>query len=186
VLVLLRGGDQVVVGGTHLRCAVSSALPRTIACGIGDSRNPFAGTYGVAVADQAALFLKASATRQGVLVLREAQPRVSVSSFAAATGKPRTLTVKVGTALTVAGTHVLCAVTFAEKMSAVTCGLTAANSGVFIPGTYAGVVTARYAILLKKLPGDRVKTEGLTNIPREYPSSRSLHLQVRAAVDTAP
>jgi hypothetical protein len=158
VLVGLHAGDQVVVSGTHVRCAVSSGLPRTIACGVGDAQNPFAGSYGVAVADQAALFLKASASRQPMLVLREAQPKLTVSSFPAATGKPRTLTVRLGTVLTVAGSHVFCAVTTAERMIAVTCGLTAAGSGLFIPGTYAGVVTPRYALLAKKLPGGKVKT----------------------------
>jgi hypothetical protein len=158
VLVGLHAGDQVMVSGTHIRCAVSSGLPRTIACGVGDARNPFAGSYGVAVADQAALFLKASASRQPVLVLREAQPRLTVPSFPAATGKPRTLTVRVGTVLTVAGSHVFCAVTVAERMIAVTCGLTASHSGLFIPGTYAGLVTPRYALLAKQLPGDKVNT----------------------------
>jgi hypothetical protein len=156
VLVRLHAGDQVAISGAHIRCAVSSGLPRTIACGLGNARSPFVGTYEVAVADQAVLLLKA-AQAAPVLVLREAQPKVSVSSFPVAAGRPRTLTVGVGTALMVAGSHVFCAVT-SQGAIAVVCGLTASNSGVYIPGTYLGVITPRQAVLWKKLPGDKVKT----------------------------
>jgi len=157
VLVRLHAGDQVAVSGTHIRCSVSSGLPRTIACGLGNARSPFVGSYGVAVADQAVLLLRAAQTAP-VLVLRETQPKVNVSAFPAVQGAPRTLTVKVGTALTVAGSHVFCAVITSQRTTAVVCGLTASNSGVYITGTYLGVITPRQAVLWKKLPGDKVKT----------------------------
>ncbi len=157
VLVRLHAGDLVAVSGTRIRCAVSSALPRTIVCGLGSAQKPSVGSFGVAVADQAALLLKAAASGP-VLVLREAEPKVSISSFPAAAGRPRTLTVKTGTALVVAGSHVMCDVITSQGVIAVICGLTASNSGVFIPGTYLGVITPREAVLWKKLPGDKVKT----------------------------
>jgi uncharacterized membrane protein HdeD (DUF308 family) len=103
------------------------------------------------------LLLKAAASGP-VLVLRETEPKVSVSSFPAAAGKPRTLNVKTGTALTVAGSHVMCDVITSQGMVAVICGLTASTSGVFIPGTYLGVITPKQAVLWMKLPGDKVKT----------------------------
>lgn len=157
VLVRLHAGDQVAVSATRIRCAVSSALPRTIACGLGSAQSPSVGSFGVAVADQAVLLLKAAASGP-MLVLRKAEPKVGVSSFPAAAGKPRTLTVKPGTALTVAGSHVMCDVITSQGVAAVICGLTASNSGVFIPGTYLGVITPKQAVLWKKLPGDKVTT----------------------------
>src|SRR5579864_8306539 len=54
--VTLRAGDQVVVSGSKLRCAVSTAAsashPLTLICGIGDLQSPLPGTYAFAIADQ--------------------------------------------------------------------------------------------------------------------------------------
>jgi hypothetical protein len=158
VVIAIHAGDQIAVGGTHIRCAVSASLPVTIICGVGDKGSPFAGSYGFAVADQAALFLRASATRQPLLVLRKTQPKLNIPVFPAASGKPRSLSVKVGTVLTIARTHVFCAVTTTQGMTTITCGLTAIHSGLLIPGTYAGVVTSRYALLARQQAGDRVQT----------------------------
>jgi hypothetical protein len=55
------------------------------------ARSPFVRSYGMAVADQAVLPLKA-AVLERVLVLREAQPKIVVSSFPTAAGRPPTLT----------------------------------------------------------------------------------------------
>jgi hypothetical protein len=60
--------------------------------------------------------------------------------------------------LTVAGTHLFCAVTTTLGMTTITCGLTVIHSGLLIPGTYAGIVTSRYTLLARQLTGDRVQT----------------------------
>ena len=151
VVVALNAGDQVAVSGTHLRCAVSSSLPRTIACGLGDRHEPFAGSYGFAIADRAALFLRASASRRPELVLREMQPKLVGASFPSTHGVPRTRTVRLGTVLEVSGTHVVCGVMRRppdrQGLATVVCGLHTTNSDVFVYGSYLGMVTARYASL---------------------------------------
>jgi hypothetical protein len=157
VVVRLNAGDLVAVSGTHLRCVVSSSLPRTIVCGLGDTQKPFAGSYGFAVADRAALFLKASASRQQPeLVLRRTQPTLVGASFPSTHGVPRTRTVRLGTALEVSDTHIACLVMRRppdrQGLAAVTCGLHTTNSDVFVYGSYLGTVTSRYASLQEK-PG---------------------------------
>lgn len=159
VLVALNAGDRVSVSGTHLRCAVSSGLPRTIVCGLGDEQKPFAGTYGFAVADHAALFLKASASGQPRLVLRKTQPKLVGAPFPSTSGAPRTRTVKLGTVLEVSGTHVLCLVTpDPPGLPAVVCGLHTPRFDVFVYGAYLGVVTPRYASLQNKPGHDSLTT----------------------------
>lgn len=157
VLVALHAGDQVAVRGTPIHCAVSTRLPRTIECGVGTVQHPSANSYGIAIADQAALMLRSTASGP-IVVRREAQPKVTAAGFAPASGKPRTLTVTTNTVLTVAGSHVYCVVTTQKQQAVVLCGLTGATSGVFIPGTYIGAISARQAVLLKKLPGDTIST----------------------------
>ena len=68
------------------------------------------------------------------------------------------MTVGVGTALLVAGTHIGCAVTNVPRALGVTCGLTAPGSGAYVTGTYGGVVTAKFALLARKLKGSGAKT----------------------------
>jgi hypothetical protein len=159
VLIALNAGDQMAVSGTQLRCAVSSSLPRTIVCGLGDRHEPFPGSYGFAIADRAALFLKASASRQPELVLRKTQPKLVGASFPSTHGVPRTRTVKLGTGLEVSGTHIACVVTpDRQGLVGVACGLHTPSSDVFVYGSYLGVVTSRYASLEEKPSQYRLRT----------------------------
>jgi len=152
-VVSLVAGDVVTVSGTQLRCVVSSSLPRTIVCGLGDRQKPFVGSYGFAVADRAALFLRASASGQPELVVRKTQPRLVGASFPSTHGVPRARAVRLGTALEVSGTHILCGVTpDPPGVPALVCGLHTPTSDVFVYGSYLGVVTSRYASLQEK-PG---------------------------------
>jgi hypothetical protein len=156
VVVALNAGDLVAVSGTHLRCVVSSSLPRTIVCALGDTQKPFAGSYGFAIADRAALFLRASASRQPELVLRRMQPKLVGATFPSTHGVPRTRTVRLGTVLEVSGTHIACLLMRRppdrQGLAAIACGLHTPTSDVFVYGSYLGLVTSRYASLLEK-PG---------------------------------
>jgi len=54
----------------------------------------------------------------------ERQPKLFGRAFPNASGKRRLVTVGVGTALIVSGTHISCVVTNVPRALAVTCGLT--------------------------------------------------------------
>jgi len=156
--IALRAGDQVAVRGTDVRCAVSPTLPRAIACGIENAQNLIAGSYGVTVADTAALFLKVSAAGRPVVALAERQPKLFGRAFPSSSGPRRLFTVRVGTALLVSGTHIACAVTNVPRTVGVTCGVTVPGSRGFVTGTYGGSVTSQFALLARKLSGSRAKT----------------------------
>jgi len=154
----LRAGDQVAVRGTSVRCAVSPTRPRAIACGLENGPNLVAKSYGVTIGDTAALFLGVSAAGRPGVVLGEHQPRLFGHAFPEASGRRRLLTVGAGTALVVAGTHIGCAVTNVPRALGITCGITIAGSRGFVTGTYGGVVTSQYALLARKLSGNKAKT----------------------------
>jgi len=156
--VALRAGDQVAVRGTSVRCAVSPTLPRAIACSLVNGQSLVARSYGVTIADTAALFLGVSASGRPGIVLSERQPKLFGRAFPNASGKRRLLTVGAGTALLVSGTHIGCAVTNVPRALGITCGVTVPGSAGFVPGTYGGVVTSQYALLARKQGGNKAKT----------------------------
>lgn len=153
--VTLRAGDELVVSGTHLHCAVSTASgaphPTTIVCGEGDLESPLPGTYAFALADQAALVIKSSATRQPELVIREAQPAESRATPASPRRSARTVSVRPGAIVLIGGSDVLCAVSSQAGTPTLTCGLAAGGSGTFIIDSYVGVLSERYALLTQLL-----------------------------------
>ena len=161
--VTLRAGDQVVVTGSRLRCAVSTALsashPPTLVCGVGDVQSPMPGTFALAIADKAALVIKSSATRQPELVVQEAEPRPKGALFPVASRRAAaTLKVSPGAILVLGGSDVLCSVSTQSQTPTMTCGLAAGGSGTFITGSYVGVISQRVALLTKLLPQDKFDT----------------------------
>ncbi len=155
----LAAGDQVAIAGTTLRCSVSSAggNPTTIVCGEGSSSGPRAGTFAFAVADAALVVLKASPTSTPVEVARKAQPPVVGAAYPGVVGGGRSLTARVGTAMTVAGTHIFCAVTKLSSRPYVTCG-PADGTGMFLRRSFVGVVSETELLVVRKLAQDRTKT----------------------------
>ena len=160
--VMLAAGDRVVVTGSRLTCAVSTgpgaANPTTIVCGEGNIASPPPGTYAFALADAAALVLKASASGQPVLVVRKKQPTALGRPFPLSTrGASQSVRVAIGGVFVVGGTDVLCVVTKQSGEPAITCGL-AASSGTFVVGSYAAVLSKRLVVLSRLLPHDALKT----------------------------
>ena len=160
--VTMRAGDQIVVTGSRLRCAVSTASsashPPTLVCGVGDVQSPLPGTYAFAIADKAALVIKSSATRQPELVLEEAEPTAK-GTFQIASGRAAaTLKVSPGAILLVGGSDILCAVSSQAGTPTLTCGLAAGGAGTFIIGSYVGVISERLALLSKLLSSDKFVT----------------------------
>src|SRR5579862_2573407 len=113
--VLLRPGDKVVVRGSQLRCAVSTASsttsPRTILCGKGDVQSPAPGTYVLAFADAAALVIRSSPKRQPQLVAQKRQPSTTLTTKQSSRPSGKTFTVSPDTLLVLGGTDVVCDVT---------------------------------------------------------------------------
>src|SRR4029077_4111181 len=107
-LIVLSPGDRVAVAGTGLQCTVSHAPPRTIVCGIGTASRPTPGSYAFAVADNAALLLKALPSGQPTLVVEKRQPNLTGAGFPLTIKPPRARTARRNTALEVAGTHIVC------------------------------------------------------------------------------
>ncbi len=155
----LAAGDQVAITGTSLRCSVSSAggSPTTIVCGEGSPSGPRAGTFAFAVADASLLVLKASRSSTPVEVAQRKQPPLAGAAYPGAVGGGRSLTAGVGTAMTVSGTHVFCAVTKISARPYVTCG-PADGSGMFVRGGFVGVVSETELLVVRKLGQNRTKT----------------------------
>ena len=160
--VLLRPGDKVVVRGSELRCAVSTASattsPRTILCGKGDVQSPAPGTYVLAFADAAALVIRSSSKRQPQLVVQKTQPGTSLTTKESTRASGKTFTVNPDTLLVLGGTDVVCDVTTESGAPALTCGLFAGGKGTFIVGSYVGVLSDKVALLSQLLAGNKVKT----------------------------
>jgi hypothetical protein len=161
--VTLRAGDQIVVTGSPLRCAVSTASsashPPTLVCGVGDVQSPLPGTFALAIADKAALVIKSSATRQPELVVQEAEPTPKSALFPVASSREAaTLKVGLGAILLVGGSDVLCSVSSQARTPTLTCGLAAGGSGTFIIGSYVGVISDRVALLTRLLSPDKFDT----------------------------
>lgn len=167
--VTLAAGDRLVVTGSRLACAVSTgsgaANPTTIVCGEGNIASPSPGTYAFALADAAALVLKASVSGQPVLVVRKQQPTASSRPFPLSTrSASQSVRVGVGGVFVVGGTDVLCAVTKQSGAPAITCGL-AAGSGTFVAGSYAAVLSKRLVVLTRLLPHGALKTITVVSQP---------------------
>src|SRR5579862_922784 len=110
-LLRLRAGDQVVVRGSRLHCAVSTgsaaSSPTTILCGEGSGR-PQPGSYALAFADRTVLLLQASATGQPHVLLRKPQPAAPGAAIPPVSHpKPATYLAGPNTLLLVGGTHVV-------------------------------------------------------------------------------
>ena len=159
--VTLRTGDQLVVSGSKLRCAVSTEAsashPSTLVCGIGNLQSPLPGTYALAFADEAVLVIKSSASRQPALVTRKPQP-AAAALFPAVSRKPTSFTVRPGSILLLGGSDVLCSVSSQAGTPTLTCGLGAGGSGTFVIGSYVGIVSQRLAVLTKLLAANRFVT----------------------------
>lgn len=160
--VVLRPGDELVVRGSELRCAVSTAAgashPTTLVCGEGDLQSPLPGTYAFALADQAALVIKSSPNRQPQLVLREAQPAQSRALPPSPRRAATTVQVRSGAIILIGGSDVICAVSSQRGTPTLTCGLAAGGSGTFVIDSYVGVLSQRYAVLAKLLSNSTFKT----------------------------
>lgn len=158
-LLRLGAGDQVAITGTTLHCAVSSAggSPTTIVCGPGDSSGPRVHTFSFADADESLLVLRASKSATPVQVARKGEPVVPGAAFPGSVTGGRSLTGGVGTAMTVAGTHVFCAVVSISSRPYVTCG-PGDGSGMFVRGAFVGVVSDTQLLVVHKLSQNRTVT----------------------------
>ena len=133
-VVRLAAGDEVAVAASSVRCTVSSVGggPPTIVCGKGDSSGLRPGSFSFAVADDTLQVLKASKIAMPVEVARRTQPPIVGAAYPGKMNGGRSLTVRPGAAMTVTGTHVLCAVANVSAQPYVTCGV-ADGAGAYAP-----------------------------------------------------
>ena len=158
-VVRLAAGDEVAVAASSVRCTVSSVGggPPTIVCGKGDSAGLRPGSFSFAVADDTIQVLKASKIAMPVEVARRTQPPIVGAAYPGKMNGGRSLTVRPGAAMTVTGTHVLCAVANVSAEPYVTCGV-ADGAGAYAAGSFVGVVSDTQLLVVRKLVKNGSKT----------------------------
>jgi len=155
----LAAGDEVAVATSSVRCTVSSVGggPPTIVCGKGDAAGLRPGSYSFAVADDSLQVMRASKIATPVEVARRTQPPIVGTAYPGKMNGGRSLTVRPGAAMTVTGTHVLCAVANVSAQPYVTCGV-ADGAGAYAPGSFVGVVSDSQLLVVRKLAKNGSKT----------------------------
>jgi hypothetical protein len=157
-VVRLAAGDQVAVATSAVRCTVSSVGgPPTIVCGRSDAAGPRPGSWSFAVADDSLQVMKTSKSSLPVEVARRTQPPIVGAAYPGKMNGGRSLTVRPGAAMTVTGTHVLCAVATVTAQPYVTCGV-ADGAGAYAAGSFVGVVSDTQLLVVRKLAKNGSKT----------------------------
>jgi hypothetical protein len=158
-VVRLAAGDQVVVAASSVRCTVSSVGggPPTIVCGEGDAAGARPGSFSFAVADDTLQVMRASKASLPIEVARRTQPPIVGAAYPGKMNGGRSLTVRPGAAMTVTGTHVLCAVANVSAQPYVTCGV-ADGAGAYAAGSFVGVVSDTQLLVVRKLARNGSKT----------------------------
>lgn len=157
-VIRLAAGDEVAVATSSVRCTVSAVGgPPTIVCGKGDSAGLRPGSFSFAVADDTLQVLRASKIAMPVEVARRTQPPIVGAAYPGKMNGGRSLTVRPGAAMTVTGTHVLCAVANVSAQPYVTCGV-AGGAGGYAAGSFVGVVSDTQLLVVRKLAKNGSKT----------------------------
>jgi hypothetical protein len=145
----LMPGDQVDVKGTSIHCAVSTRKPTTIVCGLG-AQTPERGSYVVALADSSGLLFKVSRLGTARVLADKSEPHVRGAVFASPGHRGvKTFVLSAGEALSIANTHVSCAVTPVAGHTGLACGLYSAGGAAYANGSTAALMSARLAALVK-------------------------------------
>jgi len=158
-VVRLAAGDQVAVATSTVRCTVSSVGggPPTIVCGQSDAAGPRPGSWSFAVADDSLQVMKTSKSSLPVEVAKRTQPPIVGAAYPGKMNGGRSLTVHPGAAMTVTGTHVLCAVAIVSAQPYVTCGV-ADGAGAYAAGSFVGVISDTQLLVVRKLAKNGSKT----------------------------